>query len=62
MILSRLSSRFHARSSWGLVLPRRSIRLFPGWGISRTNRRLGCWLWGFLAVGRYQHVFKSIGS
>lgn len=62
MILSRSSSRFRARSSWGLVLPRRSIRPFPGRGISRTNRRLGCWLWEFLAVGRCQHVFMGVGS
>jgi hypothetical protein len=63
MILFRSSRfRFRARSSWGLVLPRRSRRPSLGWGISRIDRRLGCWLWGSLAVGSvrmYSCIYRS---
>jgi hypothetical protein len=63
MILFRSSRfRFRARSSWGPVLPRRSIHPSLGWGISRIDRRPGCWLWGSLAVGSvrmYSCIYRS---
>jgi len=56
------SSRSRARSSWGQVLLRRSIRPSRGRGVSRIDRRLGYWLWGSLALGRSQQVYMHIGE